>query len=153
MKVAPRVIMSFTRDSYTISSSSSPTRREPAFSSPSGNNTLYMPRSGCVVAGNRQQLSARSGGQYPGLPVPDQFGAKSRKIARGIAPGKHIQRGVKNTSWQIFPRCGTANAGVPFVYLVMPPSPRRQRFAAQGRRVDYAAVSGFPACLRTYTLQ
>ena len=68
-------------------------------------------------AGHCLVLVTEMGGQYPGLPVPDQFGAKSRKIARGIAPGKHIQRGVKNTSWQIFPRCGTAYAGVPFVYL------------------------------------
>ena len=40
--------MSFTRDSYTISSSSSPTRRDPACSSPSGSITLKAPRSGMV---------------------------------------------------------------------------------------------------------
>ncbi len=49
-EVAPSVITSLTRDSCTISSSSSPTRREPARSSPSGSITLYMPRSGMVPA-------------------------------------------------------------------------------------------------------
>ena len=40
--------MSPTRDSYTISSSSSPTRRGPAPEPSSGSTTVYMPRSGMV---------------------------------------------------------------------------------------------------------
>ena len=47
-EVAPKVITSLTRDSWTISSSSSPTRRDPARSSPSGSTTPNMPRSGMV---------------------------------------------------------------------------------------------------------
>ncbi|MEI3230634.1 MAG: hypothetical protein V8S24_04870 [Gordonibacter pamelaeae] len=39
-----------TRDSYTISSSSSPTRRRPSLPSPSGSTTENIPRSGIVPA-------------------------------------------------------------------------------------------------------
>lgn len=42
------MITSPTRDSYTISSSNSPTLRGPVPDSPSGSTTVYMPRSGMV---------------------------------------------------------------------------------------------------------
>ena len=49
-ELVPSVRMSPTRDSYTISSSSSPTRRRPCAPSPSGNTTENIPRSGMVPA-------------------------------------------------------------------------------------------------------
>ena len=48
--LVPRAMMSPTRDSITISSSSSPTRRRPCRASPSGSTTENMPRSGMVPA-------------------------------------------------------------------------------------------------------
>ena len=49
-ELVPSAMMSPTRDSYTISSSSSPTRRRPSLPSPSGSTTENMPRSGIVPA-------------------------------------------------------------------------------------------------------
>ena len=49
-ELVPSVMMSPTRDSYTISSSSSPTRRRPSLPPPSGSTTENMPRSGMVPA-------------------------------------------------------------------------------------------------------
>ncbi len=144
------MITSFTRDSYTISSSSSPTRRDRPFLHLRVKTRYTCHDRNGAAAGKRQQFSAR---RAVNIPVPRQTSwGEKQKIARGIAPGKHIQRGVKTRLGRSFH--GAARCTREYHSSTCTPS-----IAAAATVCCARTSSGlcggvrFPACLRTYTLQ
>ena len=101
-ELAPSTNTSPTRDSYTISSSSSPTRWElrPWRCGPA-RNTPNSPRSGMVpplVTASRWRAGPAV--QGVGGPVPDQPGPQLGELLAGVAAGQHVQHGLQHRPGQ-----------------------------------------------------
>ena len=103
-ELAPSTNTSPTRDSYTISSSSSPTRREcrPDRSRwPPARNTPNRPRSGMVPPlPTATPLAARPAVQHARGPVPDQPGPQPAEVLARVQAGQHVQHRVQHRPGQ-----------------------------------------------------
>ncbi len=98
-----RAMMSPTRDSITISSSSSPTRRRPCRASPSGSTTEEHAAVG-NGARRRYGQALRTGTrerEQPRLAIPQDPRRELSHLARTVTPGKHVERSLEGAPAQI----------------------------------------------------
>ncbi len=118
-ELAPSKNTSPSRNSNTISSSSSPTRRPPLGPSSPIRNTPYSPRSGMVpalvTASRKANERART---VPLTRSQTSRGRRSGNSSAGIASRQHIEHTVEGRARQLGERRGLSHQAIQSVYLV-----------------------------------
>ncbi len=142
-EVAPSTNTSPTRDSYTISSSSSPTRREcrPDRSGlPAGQEHAEQAAVGDRAAvADREPLAARPAAEPAGGPVPDQPRPQPGEVLARVAAGQHVQHRVEDRPGQAARTGPRAGRPAPARRPPSRPSRSSRRSAGRARRAGCAA--------------